>query len=54
MGTLHELYRIHEDNLTGRRQFIGLRTEDVTALCRLRGWSEKAIPGAGANRKELR
>jgi hypothetical protein len=44
MGTLHELYRIREDNLTARRQFIGMRSEDVSALRRLRGWSEKAIP----------
>ena len=44
MGSLHELYRIGEDNLTARRAFIGLRSRDIAALKRLKGWSEKAIP----------
>jgi len=44
MGSLHELYRIGEDNLKARHAFIGLRSRDVAALKRLKGWSEKSIP----------
>lgn len=44
MDSLHELYRVGEDNLCARRVFIGLGGKDVAALRRLHGWAKKAVP----------
>jgi len=41
MATLHELYQIREQNLSARREFIGLRSSDVAALKRLRSWASE-------------
>jgi methyl-accepting chemotaxis protein len=45
MTKLHELYRIQEGNLEARREFIGLRGDDILTLGDLRGWATKVIPG---------
>jgi hypothetical protein len=45
MTTLHELYRITDINLEGRREFVGLGPRDITVLGRLRGWAKKVVPG---------
>jgi len=44
MTTLHELYRITDINLQGRREFVGLGPADVRVLGRLRGWANKVVP----------
>jgi methyl-accepting chemotaxis protein len=40
--TLHELYRINEQNVSARHAFVGFGARDRRALVRLRRWARKA------------
>ncbi len=43
--SLSGLYRINEDNLQARREFIALGSRDVAVLRRLTGWIDRHAPG---------
>ena len=45
MSTLADVYRINEQNLARRREFIGLGPDDVAVLGELAPWAHEIAPG---------